>query len=85
MSRNQQFEIIPCPSCGGDKGHGVPYDIDRRNGGLIERWVSCITCDATGEIEIELEPLDGPDELDIACPPQGEPIATPYRYQGANR
>ena len=30
--------IIPCPACGGDKGHACPVDIDRRDGSLIERW-----------------------------------------------
>jgi hypothetical protein len=55
---------IPCPSCGGDKGHAVPYDIDRTNGGLIERWVNCEVCwddylgEPTGSVEVELEPVE---------------------------
>ena len=50
--------IIPCPVCGGDRGHAIPVDINRRNGELIERWQSCEACEATGEIEVELEPIE---------------------------
>ena len=48
--------IIPCPECGGDKGHDVPYDIDRRDGSTIDCWQPCVACDATGDQEIETQP-----------------------------
>lgn len=50
--------IDPCPHCMGDKGHDVPYDIDRRDGSTIDRWVPCRLCDATGDVEIEVEPVE---------------------------
>lgn len=53
--------IIHCPVCGGDRGHAVPVDIDRRDGSLIERWQSCEACEATGEVEIELEEIEVAD------------------------
>jgi len=63
-----ETRIVPCPDCGGDAGHAIPMDIDRRDGSLIERWQPCVGCEATGEVEIELEPvvLD-----DIAIIPPG--------------
>lgn len=54
--------IIPCPACGGDKGHAYPRDIDRRDGSLIEGWEPCIACGAEGEVEIILMPLDPDDD-----------------------
>jgi hypothetical protein len=59
--------IIHCPACGGDKGHAYPVDIDRRDGSLIERWQHCEVCEATGEIEVELEPVELED-LEALCP-----------------
>ena len=58
---------IPCPSCGGDCGHEYPYDIDRRNGGVISHWRACETCEATGSVEVELEPIDL-DDLEPLVP-----------------
>lgn len=52
------IRIWPCPACMGDKGHAYPVDIDRRDGSLIEAWADCVTCDATGDVEIELEPVE---------------------------
>lgn len=49
---------IPCERCGGDKGFDVPHDIDRRDGGLITHWVECSACGGTGDMEIEIEPID---------------------------
>lgn len=60
--------MVPCGVCRGDKGHAVPVDIDRRDGSLIERWQPCEACEATGEIEIELEEIEMAD-LDAAPPP----------------
>jgi hypothetical protein len=50
--------IVPCPSCGGDKGHAYPVDINPFDGSLIEHWYPCEACEATGEIEIALEPVE---------------------------
>jgi hypothetical protein len=55
--------IIVCEACLGDRGHDVPYDIDRVNGALIERWVPCRACDETGEVEVDDEPI-GMEDLD---------------------
>jgi len=52
------LRIIPCQACGGDRGHAVPINIDRRDGSLIERWEPCLRCDATGDEEIEVEPIE---------------------------
>jgi len=53
--------IIPCPSCLGDKGHEVPYDINRFNGDCICYWQHCSTCGAEGDVEIELEEIEMED------------------------
>jgi hypothetical protein len=55
---DREHMIIPCPECGGDRGWAVPVDIDRRDGSLIERWQQCEVCEATGELEIEPEPIE---------------------------
>lgn len=62
------LRIAVCPHCGGDKGHDVPYDIDRRDGSTIDRWVPCLLCGATGDIEIEVEPIELED-FPSAFPP----------------
>ena len=62
-----------CGECGGDGGWSVPIDIDRRHGGLIERWDRCRACEGTGEVASEpSSPIDISD-LDEAFPLQGEP------------
>lgn len=53
--------IVVCERCGGDKGWDVPYDIDYRDGGTIDRWVPCAACDETGEVEVEVEPIEMED------------------------
>jgi DnaJ-class molecular chaperone len=65
--------IVPCPACNGEGGHSWPVDINRFNGDVIEQTSICRVCDGTGEIEEEVEGIADPDELDEACPPQGEP------------
>lgn len=60
--------IIVCPHCGGDKGHDVPVDIDRRDGSLITHWRPCLYCGAEGDIEIEVEPIELED-FPAAYPP----------------
>ena len=49
--------IIPCPACGGDKGH---HD-------FAGHWTRCDACDATGDIEVELEPVEL-DDLENKMP-----------------
>ena len=66
--------IVPCPSCGGDKGHAYPVDIDRRDGSLIERWEMCRVCwddyrqEPTGEVEEEDEPIELEDIENFIMP-----------------
>jgi hypothetical protein len=60
--------IIPCPECGGDGGWAVPIDVDRRDGSLIERWDRCYAREATGEVEIEVEPIEMEDLESVPCP-----------------
>jgi hypothetical protein len=64
------LRIVPCPACRGDKGYAVPYDIDRRDRSLIEHWYPCTACEATGEIEIEFEPVELEDLEAVTPPPR---------------
>lgn len=56
-----ETRIIICPDCSGDGGWSVPVNIRISDGALIERWDNCMTCEATGEYEIEVEPIEMED------------------------
>jgi hypothetical protein len=57
--------MVDCPACGGDRGFEVITGIDRRWGGFTGYTEPCRHCDATGAVEVELEPitLDDLEEL----------------------
>lgn len=50
--------IVACAACGGDRGWAFPIGIERTTGALMEEWAECPYCDATGEEEIEVFPVD---------------------------
>lgn len=58
---SEPFELttrrVPCPECGGDGGFSYPVGLNSRTGELIERVQPCVACEATGEVEIEVEPI----------------------------
>jgi hypothetical protein len=61
------MRVVVCEACGGDRGHDVvsgyyPW-------GTTGRWVPCTACDATGEIEVEVEPIDLDDLAAISKGP----------------
>jgi hypothetical protein len=72
--------IIPCPACGGDRGH---HDF----GG---RWHPCVACNATGDAEIEMEAIEMEDLEQSAidqtnnrtctCHPDDRPDPCPRRF-----
>jgi hypothetical protein len=61
---------VPCPKCNGDAGWEGPPSRWSTDG--IGPWYRCDACEGTGEIEEEPEGIADADELDDACPPQGE-------------
>lgn len=64
--------VFPCPDCGGDGGWTYEVSFDPFTGRIGYADQVCLTCDGTGEIGFEPEPMTI-DDLDEACPPQGEP------------
>jgi hypothetical protein len=49
--------IIPCEECGGDGGFTEPVSLNPFTGRIKEKTYRCLTCNGTGEMEIELQPI----------------------------
>jgi DnaJ-class molecular chaperone len=50
--------IIPCEECGGDGGFTYPVSHDPFSGNIREAWDECRACGGTGQMEIEVEPVE---------------------------
>ncbi len=50
--------IIPCEECGGDGGFTYPVSHDPFSNTIREAWDECRACDGTGQMEIEVEPIE---------------------------
>lgn len=57
MADPKETRMIACPECGGDRGWEVLTHYDPRDGDPKGYWQHCEVCEATGEIEIEVEPV----------------------------
>jgi hypothetical protein len=63
----EPVEEIDCPCCDGG-WHAIPYDIDRRDGSVLEHYYACECCETKGWIYAEVlhfddDDLDREDEL----------------------
>jgi hypothetical protein len=53
------IRIIVCPDCQGDGGFEcLGYDYDHNTGAPQTFWQKCNVCDAKGEIEQRVEPIE---------------------------
>jgi hypothetical protein len=61
--------LIECPNCNGDCGWEILTGYNARNGEPTGYWQACDYCEARGEIEIEVEPIEMADlDFEVARP-----------------
>lgn len=61
MKKMDNVRIVPCAACGGDGEFCTPWDIDRRDGSVIERVERCRYCNGTGDEFVQVQPIEMED------------------------
>lgn len=62
------LRIIPCEKCRGDGGWSVELTFNPFTGRIGYQDIECTDCGGTGEIEIELEPIEIDDLIKAQAP-----------------
>jgi hypothetical protein len=69
--RRPEERIVTCEVCGGDGGWEVAetgpygYRYDPNDGALITHWRKCEACAGTGQVAVEVQPIDLSDLAEI--------------------